>query len=312
MCFNASATVGGTWDHRTVDDRGNSGEHRWALAEAEQAVAYATLRCRPTLALIETVADVSSVEHYLSVKVLRERSSRLTLQERQQLMRALTDSLSESYRASLPANLRPRTDRLLSNVGDAVLIDDARSLCGTALTSRLKARRLAATKLLRRIGVHHDLLDQLRLAVVSFRDIHALELLCRLPGGLAGMNCCEILDLERAKLWSAPDTYLGGLVLARLWSDGCLDHDHAAHKHAVPYLRALGRTGDLLREGLALDIIESTVDPEALKMGASVFGRLGSMVGVEAVGRRCRELLATADINDAESDESRLMPAGAQ
>jgi len=223
---------------------------------------------------------------------LAERQRRLTVNERQHLKVALANSLSDSYRSSLPAPLRARTDRLLSNVGEALAADDAYGLAGQALCTRLKVRRVAATKLLRRIAPNNAMIEPLRFAVANYQDIHALELLCRLAGGVTGMDCCSLLRLNSVTPWGDPDTYLGGLVLERMWRDGVLDHGHAINVHPVPYLCALGRTGDVSREREAIALIESTTDLEAMKMGASVFGRLRSTRGVEAVDRRSAALWA--------------------
>lgn len=285
-------SVSGVCHDLSMDLIGESLISRYDLVEVQSAISYAKQRCRSTIALIDLACDVSTAKHYTVIRVLAERRSRLNPDERRYLKRGLTFSLSDTYRSSLSSNLRPRTDRLLSNVGGALCLEDAHSLCREALSSRLKVRRVAATKLLRRIGVDAGVLNPLRLAVVNYGDTQALKLLCWTPGGVKGMDCCNLLGLEDFTPWSDPDTYLPGLVLSRMWQDGDLDHKHASQEHPVPYLRAFGRTADMTRERVAISIIKSTNNPEALKMGASVFGRCGSVEGLKAVENRYQELCA--------------------
>lgn len=220
--------------------------------------------------------------------MLRERD--LRPDDAHMLERALLVALREESRVALPANLRGRSDRLLSNLGESLPTEVARALAQDLVQHRLSARRAAAVKLLRRIGVGQSDAVALRRAVESHSDLGALELLTRIPGALADWDCCFLLALLPASVDGWDSSYRPALVIARLWSDDALDHAHAAIEHPVPYMRALGRVQDASRLPLVLDCVRRSRDPALLQLAASVAGRGGYHRLLRALDERVRQL----------------------
>jgi hypothetical protein len=257
----------------------------WHLEELADAVTYAELRCSGTDELAALVADVAAPRHHAAIRVVRERAD-LSPADRRLLADVVGPALSMQHRRSLPARLRSRADRLLRNVGGCFPDASARDWIAEYLQSPLRARRLAATNLLRRIGVSQGEGELLLRSVRVHADREALELLCRLPGGLPGDCCCDLLTfVEGGEEYG--DTYLAALVLARLWTDGLLDHAHAAACHCVPYLRAMGRVSDEQHEDLLVKICNhSAMSREAFTMAASVAGRLRNRVALQLLSQR--------------------------
>lgn len=194
-------------------------------------------------------------DHTAIVRILREQE--LAPPEQDLLDLHLQEALSDQRRVSLPPRFRPATDRLASNLGDLVDASRARRLASQLVQHRLRARRLAATKLLRRVGVTDAEAPALRTAMLEYKDLEALELLTRAEGGLRAYNCCQLLSLTL----DVDSGYLAALVIERLWRDGDLDHQHAAKLHPLAFARALGRTGDETRRPLLEAVIATAVDP---------------------------------------------------
>jgi len=84
--------------------------------------------------------------------------------------------------------------------------------------------------------------------------------------------------------------FLTAIIIARLWQDGELDHEHAAAEHLLAYVRAMGRAGDSSQIGRLIDIITEATDVDLISMSASVAGRLRSESAVHALDRRLKEL----------------------
>jgi hypothetical protein len=258
----------------------------------EKSLQFAALRCRSIKELIDLACCVSDEDSRPAAYILHERKLQFTEVDRRHLDAILTETLSADSRRKLSPKHRPRADRLLSNVGECLSRETAERMCIDQLASHLKVRRLSATKLIRRRRLHEVLGEYLTLAITRYGDVNALQLATQAPGALRGLNCCSLIGLHPETPWGDPDSYAAGLVLARLWEDGDLDHKHAAGAHPVAYLRAMGRTRDTSRIELALQIVTATEDSEVLLMAASVFGRLMSLTGVNHVGERNRQLRA--------------------
>lgn len=262
----------------------------WDLEDLSDAVAYAELRCLAMDELAALVADVAARKHHAAIRVVRERAD-LTAADRRLLADVVGPTLTKQHRDSLPARLRTRADRLLRNVGDCFPDDSTRFWIGEYLASRLRARRLAATNLLRRVGVNPGEGELLLRAVQVYADREALEVLCRLPGGLPD-GCCDLLALV-GSAEAHGDTYVASLVLSRLWMDGTLDHSHAVARHCLPYLRAMGRVGDGQYEDLLVATCASASDRDVLAMAASVAGRLRHRAAVRVLTGRLAAVTPT-------------------
>jgi hypothetical protein len=259
----------------------------YQLANLASAVTFARLRCLPLAELVTRATDVSHPEHQGAVRVLRER--KLRAGDARLLACGLRKAIQDQYRAALPQQLRGRSDRLLGNLAPSLPPRVARSFALELVQHRLSARRKAAVSVLRRVGVKPADAEALKAAVHNFGDVWALELLTRIPGALADWNCCSLLSLSsEAADWDP--SYRSSLVIARLWSDGMLDHDHAVAEHAVAYVRALGRTRDGSRISLVLDCVKRSSDPDLLQLAASVAGRGGHVDLLDSLEKRLDEL----------------------
>lgn len=256
----------------------------WDLEKLSDAVAYAELRCLAIDELAALVADVAAPQHHAAIRVVRERAD-LTAADRRILADLVGPTLTMQHRNFVPAKLRSRADRLLRNVGDCFPVESTRFWIREFLASPLRARRLAATNLLRRVGVQPGERELLLRAAQVHADREALELLCRLPDGLPDDRCCDLLALIESGE-AHGDTYVASLVLSRLWMDGMLDHSHAVARHCLPYLRAMGRVGDGQHEELLVSTCASASDRDVLAMAASVAGRLRQRAAIRVLSDR--------------------------
>jgi hypothetical protein len=249
--------------------------------EVRDAVDFADLRCRAIVELAVVVADVCHPRHHAAIRVLRERDD-ASASDRAALADIVAPALTMPHRQTLPTRFRSRSDRLLRNVGHFFPDEAARYWVREFLNSPLRARRLAATNLLRRISVSSAEREPLLQAVKTRVDREALELLCRLPQGLHAVSCCTLIAFADGSERHG-DTYLASLILARLWQDDELDHRHAADHHRIPYFRAMGRIADGQQQDRLIAICEAECDAEVMVMAASVAGRLRNREAVQAL-----------------------------
>lgn len=248
-----------------------------------QSITYAYLRCSVTKELIGYSTDVAHPYHHLAIKALRERADKLTSADRLALVSKLNAVLTSSYRENLSPRLRSRADRLFGNVGDLIDPSTRRKIARSMCSHHLRARRKAAIRVLRQLGPLEEDVRALSDAWHSFHDPDALFVLTRVSGGLAGCDCCELLDFIPNRLADWDPAYLHAVILERLILDQEIDHEHAVKAHTVAYIRAVGRTKQVGFKGFVLLAIPSLFTPDALTLAASVAGRLGSRELIAAI-----------------------------
>ncbi len=258
----------------------------YQLERLVNAVGFARTRCLSTLVLIHRACDVTDTDHGSVIRVLQERE--LEANEQELLESLILTAVSDDVRAGLPTHLRSVTDRLASNLGQLLPDGRARYLASQLVQHRLRARRRAATKLLRRVGVTEDEAAGLRHAVLTYCDPDALELLARIPDAFCRGDCCGLTRIVRVREHDVD--FLTAMIITRLWKDGELDHQHAAANHPLSYIRAMGRAGGSEQIDRLISIIDETAHPELISMCASVAGRLQSKSAVCALEQKLRDL----------------------
>jgi len=265
------------------------------LDEVANNVAFARVRCRTTADLINCSCNFLDSNRVMAQKALKER--KLTEHEQFTLESRMRQSLTDQYRNDLPTRFRQGTDRLGSNLGELLPAARARLLAAELLAHPIQARRLAGIKLIRRIGCMAEDANALRAAFMAHGDYDALELLTRIPNSLPDLTCCEFL-VRISYPTKFDSEYLAALVIARLWADNRLDHEHSADSHDLAYVRAMGRVNDRSREELLCMTVSKSSDPEVLSMAASVAGRLQLSSVIDRIEQRSTTLLEALPLED--------------
>lgn len=136
----------------------------------------------------------------------------------------------------------------------------------------------------------------LRHAVLTYHDPDALELLARIPNAFSREDCCRFPGM--VNVYESDSVFLPAIIIARLWQDSELDHEHAAAEHPLAYVRAMGRAGDSSQIGRLIDIITEATDVDLISMCASVAGRLRSESAVRVLDRRIKQLSSLDQCGD--------------
>jgi hypothetical protein len=265
------------------------------LDETARAIALARIRCLSERELIDKIFDESELGNFLALRALKEREDILR-QDQEYLFARLSGALTDDFRLQLAPAERRYSDRLLLHLGGLLRVEDARSLAATQAGHRLVNRRRSALTLLRRLGIQNEDRDVLRSLVDNYRDREAAQLLARLPGGLAGYTCCDLITNVSPTLEEWEGNYYQSVILERMTRDRQLDYEHACVVHPGPFIRAIGRLGDDQLVPYLTRIV--TVAPaDLLPLAASVAGRLRHQGVVDIIEQRYSTLRDTLQSN---------------
>lgn len=265
------------------------------LDETARAIALARIRCLSERELIDEIFDEAELGNFLALRALKEREN-ISPQDQKYLFDRLSGALTDDFRCQLAPAARRYSDRLLLHLGGLLRIEDARSLAATQAGHRLVNRRRSALTLLRRLGIQHEDRDVLRSLVDNYRDREAARLLARLPGGLAGYTCCDLITNVSPALQEWEGNYYQSVILESMARDRQLNYEHACVVHSGPFIRAIGRLGDNQLVPHLMRII--TVAPaDLLPLAASVAGRLRNREVVDIIEQRYNTLRDTLQSN---------------
>jgi hypothetical protein len=273
----------------------------YAVGLVVDSLTFASLRCSTMAELIDCATDVTNSDYFLAIKILRERNAELTTANRVVIASKLRGVITDDYRASLPPKVRSRTDKLFGNLSEFLEPNTQRELARTLCVHHLRVRRASGARILRKLGPLEADMRALVRSWQTFHDADVLFVLTRMRGGLAGLNCCDLLEITNNRLNGWDPEYLHAVILERLILDQQLIHEHAVAAHTIAYIRAIGRARQIEFEDFLLSAISELCTPDTLRLAASVAGRLRSRRLIGAIEARLEEIVDSPRKNASNS-----------